>query len=86
MRVDEILSLIQPETSVAIRFDKDVQVKTAMDFICYYGGEENIHCSEIEPNGYTDQQGISYLQLHCYDIRDVQQNDDELPFPVNERG
>lgn len=82
LRVDEILTLIQPETKIALRFDKSVDVKTAMSFICEYGGVEDIHCSEIEPDGYTDQNGMSYLQLHCYDIRDVQQSDDELPFPV----
>ena len=80
MRVDEILTLIQPETKIAIRFDKSVDVKTVMSFICEYGGVEDIHCSEIDPDGYTDQNGMSYLQLHCYDITKVQQ-DDELPFP-----
>lgn len=80
MRVDEIIDKIQPETKIAIRFDKEVKVDTAMAFICEYGGEEDIHCSEIEPNGYTDQGGISYLTLHCYDVTKVQQ-DDELPFP-----
>ena len=80
MRIDEIIGLIQPDTKIAVRFDKEVSVKTAMDFICWYGGEEDFHCSEIEPNGYTDQDGISYLTLHCYDVTTVQQSDDELPF------
>lgn len=79
MRVDEIIDKIEPETKIAVRFDKEVKVDTAMAFICEYGGEENIHCSEIEPDGYTDQAGISYLTLHCYDETKVQQ-DDELPF------
>lgn len=80
MRVDEIIDKIQPETKIAVRFDKEVRVDTAMTFICEYGGEEDIHCSEIEPDGYTDQAGISYLTLHCYDVTKVQQSDDELPF------
>lgn len=79
MRVDEIIDKIRPETRIAVRFDKEVEVNTAMNFICVYGGEENIHCSEIEPDGYTDQAGISYLTLHCYDVSKLQQND-ELPF------
>ena len=80
MRVDEIIDKIQPETKIAVRFDKEVKVDTAMAFICEYGGEEDIHCSEIEPDGYTDQAGISYLTLHCFDVTKVHQNDDELPF------
>lgn len=79
MRADEIIDRIAPETKIAVRFDKEVRVDTAMAFICEYGGEENIHCSEIEPDGYTDQAGISYLTLHCYDITKLQQND-EQPF------
>lgn len=82
MQLYEFIDRIQPETKIAIRFDKEVKVDTAMAFMCEYGGVEDIHCSEIEPDGYTDQNGMSYLQLHCYDIRDVQQSDDELPFPV----
>lgn len=80
MQLYEIIDRIHPETKIAVRFDKEVRVDTAMAFICEYGGEENIHCSEIEPDGYTDQAGISYLTLHCYDVTKVQQNDDELPF------
>lgn len=79
MQLYEIIDKIQPETKIAVRFYKEVKVATAMDFICEYGGEENIHCSEIEPDGYTDQTGISYLTLHCYDITKLQQNE-ELPF------
>lgn len=80
MQLYEIIDRIHPETKIAVRFDKEVRVDTAMAFICEYGGEEDIHCSEIEPDGYTDQAGISYLTLHCYDVTKVQQNDDELPF------
>lgn len=81
MRLDEFLDKVQPETKVAVRFDDKVEVKTAMDHICYYGGEEDIHCSEIEPDGYTDADGISYLVFHAYNIQDRKQCDDELPFP-----
>lgn len=81
MRVDEIINLIDPETKIAIRINERVEIKTAMDHICYYGGIEEIHCSEIEPNGYTDGDGISYLQLHCYDITEMKQEKDDLPFP-----
>lgn len=80
MQLYEIIDRIHPETKIAVRFDKEVRVDTAMAFICEYGGEEDIHCSEIEPDGYTDQAGLSYLTLHCYDVTKVQQNYDELPF------
>lgn len=84
MRVDEIIDKIQPETKIAVRFDKEVKVDTAMAFICEYGGEEDIHCSEIEPDGYTDQNGISYLLLHVYDTTTVTEIDEELPFKIGE--
>lgn len=82
MQLYEILELIDHDTMVVVRQDKICELKTVWTHLGKYGGDENIHCSEIELNGYTDLNGISYPVLHVYDIRDVQQSDDELPFPI----
>lgn len=83
MRVDEILSLIEYDTVVAVRQDKKVTLKSVDALLSWYGGEEDIHCEQIEPNGYTDLDGISYLTLHIYNIKDRPiVPDEELPFPM----
>lgn len=67
---------------VAVERDDVIWLKTVWEHLNTYGGNEDIHCSEIESNGYTDLYGISHLVLHAYDITDkVQQDKDELPFP-----
>lgn len=81
MQLYEILELIDHDTRVAVKKDKEIELGPIWEHLSKYILDEDIHCSEIEPNGYTDQAGISYLTLHCYDVTKVQQ-DDELPFPV----
>lgn len=80
MQLYEILELIDHDLVIAVKQDKEIELKSVWTHLGTYGGNENIHCREIEPNGYTDQAGISYLTLHCYDVTKVQQNDEELPF------
>lgn len=80
MQLYEILELIDHDLVIAVKQDKEIEVKSVWDHLGTNGGNENIHCREIEPNGYTDQAGISYLTLHCFDATKVQLNDDELPF------
>lgn len=83
MRVDEILSLIEYDTVVAVKQDKDINLKSVDALLSWYGGEEDIHCEQIEPNGYTDTDGISYLTLYIYNIKDRPiVPDEELPFPM----
>ena len=79
MRLDEVINRIQPKTKIAIRIDRNVEVKMAEDFMCQYGGDENYLCDEIEPDGYIGADGCCYLTLHAYDKRLLQQ--DDLPFP-----
>lgn len=80
MQLYEILELIDHDMRVAVKKDKEIELGPIWEHLSKYILDEDIHCSEIEPNGYTDQAGISYLTLHCYDVTKVQQNDDELPF------
>ena len=89
MRLDELLDKIDHESEIALQIEqKDGEVsKTSVrevwKFLGDYGGDENFFVKEIEPNGYTDMFGFSYLKVLAYDQRNVQQ-DDELPFPVEE--
>lgn len=87
MRLDELLDVIDHETEIALQIEQpegevsNTKVKEVWTLLGEYGGDENFFVREIEPNGYTDMMGISYLRVLAYDQRDMQQ-DDELPFPV----
>lgn len=76
MQLYGILELIDHDTVVDVKRDKIDELRTVWEHLGIYGGDENIHCKEIEPKG-----PFGFLTLHAYDIQDVQQSDDELPFP-----
>lgn len=90
MRLDELLDKIDHESKIALQIEQPVgkvsktSVTTVWKFLGYYGGDENFFVKEIEPDGYTDMMGISYLRVLAYDKRDVVQQNDELPFPLEE--
>ena len=89
MRLDELLDKIDHESEIALQIEQpdgevsNTKVNEVWNFLGIYGGDENFFVREIEPEGYTDMMGISYLRVLAYDTRDVQQ-DDELPFPLKE--
>lgn len=89
MRLDELLDKIDHESEIALQIElsdgevSKTSVREVWKFLGDYGGDENFFVREIEPEGYTDMMGISYLRVLAYDARDVQQ-DDELPFPLKE--
>lgn len=88
MRFDELLDVIDHESEIALQIegpDEEISktsVREVWKFLGEYGGDENFIVREIEPDGYTDMMGITYLRVLVYDKRDVVQQDDELPFPV----
>ena len=87
MRLDELLDKIDHESEIALQKDgkeTKTSVMKVWKFLGDYGGDENFFVKEIEPDGYTDIMGISYLRVVVYDKRDVVQQDDELPFPLEE--
>lgn len=79
MRLDEVISKIDPKTVIAVRRDGNLLVHVGMceELIRYYRDAENCIVQEIEPNGYTDSDGISHLLIRWYDKN-------ELPFPLEE--
>ena len=89
MRLDELLDKIDHESEIALQIKQrdgevsNTKIREVWNLLSDYGGDENLFVSEIEPNGYTDMMGISYLRVLAYDKRDVQQ--DELPFPLEEK-
>lgn len=90
MRLDELLDKIDHEREIALQIeqpDEEVSktsVREVWKLLGDYGGDDNFIVREIEPDGYTDMMGISYLRVLVYDKRDVVQQDDELPFPLEE--
>ena len=89
MRLDELLDKIDHESEIALQIKQrdgevsNTKVREVWKLLGDYGGDENFFVSDIEPNGYTDMMGISYLRVLAYDQSDVQQ--DELPFPLEEK-
>ena len=90
MRLDELLDKIDHESEIALQIEKpdetvsNTKVREVWKLLGDYGGNEDFFVKEIEPDGYTDMMGISYLRVLAYDKRDVVQQDDELPFPLEE--
>lgn len=86
MRLDELLDKIDHESEIALQTEEpdgevsNTKVEKVWTLLCDYGGNENFIVREIEPDGYTDMMGISYLRVLVYDKRDLMQQDDELPF------
>lgn len=87
MRLDELLDKIDHESNIALQIKQpdgkvsNTKVEKVWTLLGDYGGNEDFFVEEIEPDGYTDMMGISYLRVLAYDKRDVVQQDDELPFP-----
>lgn len=85
MRLDELLDKIDHESEIALQIElpdgevSNTKVNEVWTLLGIYGGDEDFLVREIEPDGYTDMMGISYLRVLAYDSS-VQQ-DDELPFP-----
>ena len=79
MRLDELLDKIDHESEIALQIEQpdgevsNTKVREVWKLLSDYGGDENFFVKEIEPDGYTDMMGISYLRVLAYDQRDVQQ-------------
>lgn len=84
MRLDELLDKIDHESEIALQIElpdgevSNTKVNEVWTLLGIYGGDEDFLVREIEPDGYTDMMGISYLRVLAYDSS-VQQ-DDEPPF------
>ena len=61
MELRDILQIIALGERVAIKQGYSVKVDGVESLLAYYRNSPNILVEEIEPNGYTDAAGISYL-------------------------
>lgn len=84
MWLEQLLEHIPIGEKIAIRIDKDVKVDEVQQLLYWARKDVIAYVSDIEPNGYTDANGISYLQIACEDVRDREPEDDRLPFPLDE--
>lgn len=61
MLLERLLEIIATGEKVAIKIDKDVKIETVSELLKWVKKQGILVVNEIEPNGYTDGNGISYL-------------------------
>lgn len=81
MWLEELLTHIPVSEKVAIKIDQDIKVDEVQQLLYWARKDVIAYVGDIEPNGYTDGNGISYLQITCNDMRERKEDDDEFPFP-----
>lgn len=75
MLLERLLEIIATGEKVAIKIDKDVKIDTVSELLKWIKKQGILVVNEIEPNGYTDGNGISYLTFVTKNISE------EPPFP-----
>lgn len=83
MWLEELLETIPIGEKVAVKIDQDVKVDEVQQLLFWARKDAIAHIEEVLPNGYTDGNGISYLQITCEDVRE-RGDEDSLPFPAFE--
>lgn len=83
MWLEELLVHIPVSEKVAVKIDQDVKVDEVQQLLYWARKDVIAFVEDIEPNGYTDANGISYLQITCDDVRE-RGDEDTLPFPAFE--
>lgn len=84
MWLEELLETIPIGEKVAVKIDQDVKVDEVQQLLFWARKDAIAHIEEVLPNGYTDGNGISYLQITCEDVRE-RGDEDSLPFPAFEQ-
>ena len=82
MWLEELLEHIPVSEKVAVKIDQDVKVDEVQQLLYWARKDVIAYVGDIEPNGYTDANGISYLQITCEDCRP--KDDERLPFQAFE--
>jgi hypothetical protein len=70
MELRDILRIIALGERVAIKQGYSVRVEGVESLLAYYSNTPAIKVEEIEPNGYTDAAGISYLTFVIYNANE----------------
>lgn len=78
MIVRDLLCVLKEDADVCLKeSDLKVTLGEASDLLVNYIEDEETYVQEIEPDGYVDSDGISYLTVY---IAKREKEEDELPF------
>ena len=70
MELRDVLKYIALGERVAIKQGYSVKVEGVESLLVYYSNTPAIQVEEIEPNGYTDAAGISYLTFVVFNANE----------------
>lgn len=77
MILRDLLYLIKEDADVCLKeSDLKVTLGEAGEFLINYTEDEETYVQEIEPDGYVDSDGISYLTIYIAQ----REKDEEVPF------
>lgn len=77
MNLRDLLYLLKEDADVCLK-EKNLKLTLgeASDLLANYTEDEDTYVLEIEPNGYVDRDGISYLTIYIA----KREKDEEMPF------
>lgn len=77
MNLRDLLYLLKENADVCLKdSDQKVKLGEAGELLINYTEDEDTYVQEIEPDGYVDSDGISYLTIYIAQ----REKDDEVPF------
>lgn len=77
MILRDLLYFLKEDADVCLKeSDKKVTLGEASDLLANYTEDEETYVQNIEPNGYVDSNGISYLTIYIA----KREKDEEVPF------
>ena len=77
MNLRDLLYVLKEDADVCLK-EKDLKITLgeASELLINYTENEDTYVLEIEPNGYVDRDGISYLTIYIAQ----REKDEEVPF------
>lgn len=77
MDLRDLLYLLKEDADICLKeSDLKVTLGEASDLLANYTEDEETYVQEIEPDGYVDSDGISYLTIYIAQ----REKDEEVPF------
>ena len=77
MNLRDLLCLLKEDADVCLKeSDLKVTLGEAGELLANFTEDEETYVKEIEPNGYVDRDGISYLTIYIAQ----REKDEEVPF------
>lgn len=77
MNLRDLLYVLKEDADVCLK-EKDLKITLgeASELLINYTEDEDTYVKEIEPDGYVDSDGISYLTIYIAQ----REKDEEMPF------